>query len=327
MLAPGNSEPAMSRMIQQPEPSLEKDLDLLASHKQVLVESMEFLRHMEELLASLETVVVMGNKVSRIPVEIQAFIAELDPQIQQAPAPQLRADLEVLDEKVRLHVEEIVAIAGRLKAPDAGKPVPRLDHKAPLLRNFHRYTRTAVSLRALLFRRGLTVEALVLPLAEGILRQHVTELEREENRARDRVEEDIGSFRGEINRIAARPDLSSAMRERLMTVNETLGDTLRHLRDGKTIEDLPVHIEELEITAPPGPGRERPLPVAASETEAGEEVPDSDPGGTLSSPPGLPAEEEPGGEERGLLGTLWTYLTTPPKVNWKQSRTYRRPGR
>ncbi len=300
--------------------NLQSDLDNLAKSKALLASAIDIVRYLERIQRSLETVAVLGADAHRIPADAKRFFLKLGNKVTQLPAHKLRAYLAKLDELIRADLDRIVAIADGAASPDLLDDASALfgldeDAVKKLINEFERRTRTSVSMRVLMIRRGLQVEVLVIPIAEEMLQQRIEKLDEREKECTGVVQNEIVAMRDDIDLILSSHQCGEALQQQLQVVREELEQNLEHLRAGKSIDALPFPFEVAEATDAGAGTWAKPAPAPEPEPEP---EPEPAPAGNVEP---APAEDLPA---RGFFGTLWIYCTTPNHVTWQMARTYRK---
>lgn len=304
--------------------NLQSDLDNLAKSKALLASAIDIVRYLERIQRSLETVAVLGADAHKIPADAKRFFLKLGNKITQLPAPKLRAYLGKLDEMIRDDLDRIVAIADSAASPDLlddASALFGLDEASvkKLINEFERRTRTSVSLRVLMIRRGLQVEVLVIPIAEEMLQDRIERLDERERECTGVVQQEIVAMRDDIDLILSSHNCGEALEKQLLGVRDELEQNLAHLRAGKSIDALPFPFEVAEATDTGGSWA-KPLPPPEPEPEPEPEPPSA---GDAATTDAATPDETPA---RGFFGTLWVYLSTPNHVTWEMARTYRKNG-
>ncbi len=300
---------------------LQSDLNSLAQSKALLASAIDIVRYLERIQLSLETVAVMGADAHKIPAEAKRFFLNLGNKITQLPAHQLRAYLGKLDELICTDLDRIVSIADGAVTPDLledANALFGLDETAvkKLINEFERRTRTSVSMRVLMIRRGLKVDVLVIPIAEEVLQGRIEQLDEKEKECTGHIQKEIVAMKQDVELILEHHPCSDTLKKQLEAVRDELQQNLEHIRAGKSIDELPFPIEVAEGTdtnvwqTPPEPESKAEEPEPAEPAR-----PVADDATTANA-----QETSP----RGFFGTLWVYLTTPNHVNWKRARTWRR---
>lgn len=304
--------------------NLQADLDNLAKSKELLASAIDIVRYLERIQRSLESIAVMGADAEQFSADAKRFFMNLGSKITELPAEKLRAYLARVDDLIRADLDRIVTIADSAARPDLLEDASLLfglDEKAvkKLINEFERRTRTSVSMRVLMIRRGLEVDVLVIPIAEDLLQERIEHLDEKERECTGEIGKEISSMQEDIELILEHHDCGDSLRAQLEAVRDGLRDNLEHLRAGGSIDALPFPVEVAEgtdigswATAPaPDPEPEPLPPPAAPETSAE--------AAAESTQPAAPGEITP----HGFFRTLWVYLTTPNHVTWKRARTWR----
>ncbi len=305
--------------------SLQSDLDNLANSKALLASAIDIVRYLERIQRSLETVAVLGADAEKIPAEAKRFLINLGSKITELPAPKLQAYLVKIDELIRADMERIVAIADGAASPDLledSSALFGLDENAvkKLINEFERRTKTSISMRVLMLRRGLQVGVLSIPIAEELLQERIEKLDEREQEYKGVVQREIVAMQQDIDLILSSHNCGEAMEKQLLGVRDELEQNLAHLRAGKSIDELPFPFEVAEVAdtnawaKPPPKPEPKPEPEPDTLPEAAKEVPEPP---AVENTPEAPVL-------RGFFCTLWVYFTTPNDITWEMAKRYRK---
>ena len=157
---------------------------------------------------------------------------------------------------------------------------------------------------------------MVIPIAEEILQQRIEKIDEREKECTDVVQKEIISMRDDVDLILSSHNCGDALRQQLEGVRNELDQNLKHLRAGKSIDELPFPFEVAEATDTGSWAKPMPAPEPEPEPEP-EPAPQQNQAPTEEATPTDVVE-------RGFFATLWVYCTTPNHVTWEMARTYRK---
>lgn len=286
-------------------------------------------RMIEVLKHSMEHMLNQGAPDADKHPQMAQFLAELDRKVRVLPDAEVALRLETLDQRLCGLFERLTPFIDQINAADT--PIEELSLNAAEedIYTLKRIARTALALRGLLRQRGQGVSDLLLPLDRDRLQDQLQAIRAEEQKARRLVIQQVARIGGEVRQLLDRAELTGSMRSLLEQMLMGLRANLAHLKEGKSVLELPLKIENscfLEPapeTASPSTGergstlalpdakaapqaRTEPKPQSVEPREAGTDLP------YLPRP--------------GLARTIRLWISSPWEVKWRDIREGRYPG-
>ncbi len=282
---------------------LNRAVAALEHKRQILERVVDITRAIETMQESLNAVLVMGAASTQLPAEVLKCYGSLSDSLCNLPINRLReyhANLELI---VRKQLNRILNYAGiDFSAEDQVEFITLCrddDKQSPveMLNAFKRTAQTAVSLRALLRKRGVSTPDCALPASAELIKQQLNHLSRQEQVQRSRIRSQIEAIQAEITRMIDNPAYPQEMKAVLREAVGNLDRDLRLLAHGVSIQRLSFVAEPEEI----------PVSEAAGELPQGE-------GGMSEDDPPLahPAAKD------GLSETAIQWLKSPWDERWDE---------
>lgn len=211
----------------------------IEKRKSALDQMVAIASSLESLREALQATTMLGTKAASLPVEVLHLFEQLKVQIENLDNKAIQQRLQALDNKLLLELDSMLALT-------EGCDEALLTAKQKM-RDFQRLAQTAVALRVILDRRGYLAPALPELAQHKNLQQSVKNLQARESAQRWQVMHEIASFAAEILLIQQRS--TGPMATMLQQVEADLKLCHRHLLEGKAINDLPIDIGNIELTA------------------------------------------------------------------------------
>ncbi len=306
----------------------EEPFEKLRERRELLISVLGIVRFMEGLQDSLEAVQLLGEHSKGVPRFARLFFGGLENRLAEADSVKLRGYLTALERLVKQDLTRIlrVAEADRRAAGRAGDPAPEEPppEECKLVDDFRRRALTVVSLRILLRKRGESVGAVTLPVPQKLLDETLAQLDQERCAHTERALGEALMLIKDIDVQLQNKKLAESMRKYLEEMRVGLQQNVDHLKAGKPVSELPVPMESSEagdidwLAGQKKPLEEEPQEQSQpEEPETTEEIRKQD-AEEESDRVRVPQEEVPV-KKRSVLARAWTYMTTGPKVGWKDT--------
>jgi hypothetical protein len=274
-------------------------------------------RSLDLLHKGLESSLQLGKSTAALPAEAQRLYLSLDSKTQAMPDDEVLKRLHQLERKITLQLKNLAPLIDPLVSsrPQQGdEQVTALASQQ--LDVFQRQAKTAITLRALLHKRGLSVPVLPMPIPESVVKQKLAVIKLQEQRCRVQVTEGVDAMATDINALMAHSECSDAMSETLGQVLDDLVSAQEHLSAGLSLDSLPISIDIIDAQIvndePPEPDLAPAEDMTAlSESTALSEESTSKAAEVLAAPAArnLPA--------KSLWQKLILWLNTPWGTRWR----------
>lgn len=293
------------------EDSPSDELRALHKKREALVRVVKITQALERMLNGLQSALLLGRPSSKLSKHALRAYEQLGKNTAMLPTAQLKVQLDRLDKLVSGTLGKILEIASidhheleQHIGPHADNATSEDSMISRLIDNFRRSAQTAVALRILLRERGVSTPATDFKIPDTALNKQILQLEEREQQCRHQIEKSITDIQQTTQRIIDNESSSDEVRAIASMIQENLTRDLKHIRAGKSIDDMPMVIEVVELrddnALPDEQVQENPETADTSDISAQERS-------QSSSGPG----------KRGFFTRLRVWGTTPMNVKWK----------
>lgn len=231
-----------------------EELHAIHEKREALLRVVKITQAVERLLKGMQAVLLLGQSSSAIPKQAIKAYESLSSKTAMLPTKQLKLRLDKLDAYVLGVLERILEIAGidhellEQSITDPHEEVKAGDTETgQLINDFRRSAQTSVALRVLLRERGATSPALKFSVPQNIIQQHIGELSTREETCRKQIEVNIESIQQATQGILLNENASDELKATLKLIQKNLQRDLKHVKAGKSIDDMPMMIEVVEL--------------------------------------------------------------------------------
>jgi adenylate kinase family enzyme len=287
-----------------------EQLQQIHSKRDTLQRVVKITHALERLLHGLQAVLLSGQPAARISKHALRAYEKLSEKTLILPTNQLQLRLQRLDEHVLGILERILEISGiehdlleqYLVSPH--KAVRSDDSRIDqLIDDFKRSAQTAVALRVLLRERGVFSPPLDFNVPEPVITRQITELAQREKQCRKEIENNIQEIMRSTRRIIDDKNSSDEVKSIAETILANLQHNLKHIRAGKSIEQMPMMIEMIEL------GDATPT--------ASQAIPPLEPANQQMREQSVAGSGKMNVKKRKFFPRLLRYMTTPISVKWE----------
>ena len=290
-----------------------KKLALISEQRSVLEKVVKISLAITRLQTGLESMISLGKADSELSEEqVQAFEI-ISTSIQHQPTDKLKSAVAHLDSYIHnafFGVLTLVEQGEKWLSADTIDPVEFEKTHHNIHRNlniFRRKSQTAVVVRLLLKKRGINTPPFDLPIPEADITEKVSELKDKEKSCRHRIDKEIDVMVIYVDKLLETKGLPEATVKEMQDVKDSLQKNKQHLRAGKSIEELPIVFEIIEM------GNEQTNYYLDNEP-----LDDDSPTENKEL-----LETSPEKIQRGFFNRVKAWLSTPLNVGWKDIDKYK----
>lgn len=241
------------------EQELQQDIARIDEKRKVLEQIVEITRAIEQMQDSLNAVLILGEPSSELPPEAVKLYQSLSGNMQNLPTNQIKEYLHNLELVVNNQLETILHYSGFDFDSDnvieiltlSGDSSDTETSPAELLNDFMRTAQTAVSLRVLLKKRGVSTDAAVIAVPKEVIKKQYARLEEQEKQQRTRVKEKVNEMKQDISAMIDNPSYPAAMKTMLNSVLDNLDNDLKRIESGARLDLLSFIADAQELTEVP----------------------------------------------------------------------------
>ncbi|BES70583.1 hypothetical protein RE428_16010 [Marinobacter nanhaiticus D15-8W] len=277
----------------------------------------------EGLKRGIEDMLAQGEPAADSDPEATQFIEGLGRKVRNMSDAEVALRLEKLDLRMHGLFSRMMPLIEWISAGEARVDDRMLAEASNDIDALKRMSRTALALRGMLARRGLSIPAFRLPLDRAKLQKKLFAIAREEQQARREVIQQVRAMGNDVRMLLERTDLSAAMRQLLEQLQTGLLANLEHLRAGHGVAELPLPIETADF------GIALPEADQASSEEDEPVVVKPTSSSTVTGGSQAPVEATPDSDKPSLPGmfrSVWLWFKSPWEVSWRDIRQGRYRG-
>lgn len=235
---------------------LQQDISRIDEKRKVLEQIVEITQAIEQMQDSLNAVLILGEPSSDLPPEAAKLFQDLSGRMQNLPTNQIKDYLQKLERVINSQLEEVLRYSGFDFDSDEAIEILTLSGDSAdsetspieMLRDFKRTSQTAVSLRVLLKKRGVSTAGAVISVPKQVIEKQFKALEEKEQQQRKKVKEKVVEMKEDINAMIENPDYPDAMKEVLNGVLDNLDSDIKLIESGGKMDKLSFMMDTEEIT-------------------------------------------------------------------------------
>jgi hypothetical protein len=224
-------------------PGFAEQLDRLAVERSALEQLLTAARSLDSLHKGLESSLQLGKSTAALPAEAQRLYLSLDNKTQAMSDGEVLKRLHQLERKITLQLKNLDPLVSSTPQQDDEQAAALVSQQLDV---FQRQAKTAITLRALLHKRGLSVPVLSMPIAESVVERKLALVELQEQRCRVQVSKAVNTMAADINALMAHSECSDAMSETLGQAFDDLVSAQEHLSAGLSLDSLPISIDIID---------------------------------------------------------------------------------
>jgi len=286
--------------------NLTQELHNLQEKKNTLEQAVRIASSLEKLNDGLKAVMLMGKPTSSISQKSLENIEELDEKTKILSSQKLKEILERLENTVHEKLALIIEISdkedGSTEEVEESN-VSQLSHDEidVILKEYLKSAQTAIALKVVLRARGEITKPTVLSLPENDIKNKLNEVDIREKECRVKVKNEMTILIRDTESVLSRDDLPENLRAMVKLTCESLALNLKHIEQGKSIDDMPFAIENVEM---------------ASENIDDVHVVSKANKKKIAKIKKSYSEKLNSKVKRGFIYKLLRWVTTPPSVGW-----------
>ena len=291
--------------------NLTQELHNLEEKKSTLEQAVKIAVSLEKLSHGLKAVILMGKPTSSISKNSLTNVEALEEKTKILSSFKLKEILERLEKNIQEKLSLIIEIAKK-EAPTENV-IENIDNDLSqdeidtVLKEYLKSAQTALALKVILRSRGEVTHPSELSLPTEDIKHRLTEVDTREKRCRIQVKMEMHGLINDTVIMLARDGLPENSRKMIKAMHDGLELNLKHIEEGKSIDDMPVSIENIVV----GNDKPKPSPVKLNSLHSiSAKNKKSNPKTSGNHP------------QMGFFHKLWRWLTSPPSIGWNDVDDY-----
>lgn len=253
---------------------IKKDISDIDDKRKVLEQIVNITTAIEQMQDSLHSCLVLGLPSKEFPKEALQLYKSLSGSIQHLPVSKVKEYLNNLETVINSQLKKILQLSGMNFSSDETVEILFLSSESEensiidLLNDFKRTAQTAVSLRVLLKKRGVSTPGSVMPVSREMIQQQLQHLEEEDKQQRSKIKVQIMEMKESLQVMIENPAYPEAMKSMLTGVMDNLENDLHCIDAGGKLEELSFVTENQELTVPEEQSEEQNQAVQQNEPDS-----------------------------------------------------------
>ncbi len=289
------------------------ELELIKQKRTALQKLVSLTSTLHRLNQGLQSVILMGRSAARIPDKIISKFKSLSEGLKDKPVDTLQKTLSATDQKIQRDIKHVLEISQKSDAlleqqlgASGEKLVEALkEDYHEYVNDFKKKSQTSITLRIALKTRNVIVSAFNLPVPESFIEHQIVSLNHKEDKCRKVIKTNMLDLQNDIMQLTNGSACSEDQKKLLAEIQTDLQKNYDHFVSGKSIDEMPMLYESIELSGTPQVVEEVEEIIAPTEQPV-EEV--------------VEVAEEPTKKKPGFFRHLWTWLRSPVNASWKDTQ-------
>ncbi|HED35136.1 MAG TPA: hypothetical protein ENJ08_13145 [Gammaproteobacteria bacterium] len=289
------------------------ELELIKQKRAALQKLVSLTSTLHRLNQGLQSVILMGRSAARIPDKIISKFKSLSEGLKDKPVDTLQKTLSATDQKIQRDIKHVLEISQKSDAlleqqlgASGEKLVEALkEDYHEYVNDFKKKSQTSITLRIALKTRNVIVSAFNLPVPESFIEHQIVSLNHKEDKCRKVIKTNMLDLQNDIMQLTNGSACSEDQKKLLAEIQTDLQKNYDHFVSGKSIDEMPMLYESIELSGTPQVVEEVEEIIAPTEQPV-EEV--------------VEVAEEPTKKKPGFFRHLWTWLRSPVNASWKDTQ-------
>ncbi|VAW61795.1 hypothetical protein MNBD_GAMMA11-2247 [hydrothermal vent metagenome] len=291
------------------------ELEIIRQKRVALQKLVSLTSTLHRLNQGLQSVILMGRSAAQIPEKIINKFKSLSEGLKDKPIDTLQNTLTATDRKIQRDIKHVLEISQKSDAlleQQLGASGEKLvdvlkDDYHEYVNGFKKKSQTSITLRIALKTRNVIVSAFNLPVPESFIEHQIVSLNHKEDTCRKVIKTNMLDLQNDINQLMRNRTCSEDQKQLLAEIQTDLQGNYDHFISGKSIEEMPMLYESIELSGAPQIVEE--VEEIINPTEHSIEQ------AAEATPP-----EEPEIRKRGFFRHLWIWLKSPMDMGWKDTQ-------
>lgn len=289
------------------------ELEIIKQKRSALQKLVKLTSMLHQLNQGLQSVIVMGKSAAKIPEKIINKFKSLSEGLKDKPTDIIKNTLNSTDQKIQSDIKHVLEISQKSDAlleQQLGASGTKLidvlkDDYHEYVSNFKKKSQTSITLRIALKTRNAMVSAFNLPVPESFIQHQIASLNLKEETCRKAIKEDMTSLQEDVDTLMKQEECSDEVKKILADIKSDLKVNAEHFNSGKSIDDMPIIYESIELSGAPQVVDEVEASIKASQP-----APENE-------PPVTEELEAPPAKKLGAFKHFWLWLNSPMNKKWK----------
>ena len=289
------------------------ELEIIKQKRAALQKLVKLTSMLHQLNQGLQSVIIMGKSAAKIPEKIINKFKSLSDGLKDKPTDIIKNTLNSTDQKIQSDIKHVLEISQKSDAlleQQLGATGTKLidvlkEDYHEYVNGFKKKSQTSITLRIALKTRNAMVSAFNLPVPESFIQHQIVSLDLKEETCRKVIKQDMSSLQNDVDDLMQQEDCSDDVKKILSEIKSNLKINADHFNSGKSIDDMPIIYESIELSG---------APQVVDEVE--QTIKDSEPVPENEAAANKELEDQPK-KKLGAFKHLWLWLNSPWNKKWK----------
>ncbi len=235
------------------------ELEIIQQKRLALQKLVKLTSMLNQLHHGLQSVILMGKSASQIPLKIVNKFKSLTESLKEKPTEVIQNTLTSTDVKIERDIKRVLQISQKsneLLEQEMGSSGTKLadalkEDYHDFVVGFKKKSQASITLRITLKTRNAIVNAFNLPVPEAFIKNQIISLNVKEEQCRKLINQDMSSLQTDVDSMLTKTDCPDAVKQVLLKIKTELKDNVECFNSGKSIDEMPIIYESIELSGSP----------------------------------------------------------------------------
>lgn len=229
----------------------EAQCQLIENKRQMLASLIRVAQGVNKHTQGLEHVLLLARPSQTFPPKIDQYIKLLEGKTSLLSDAELSQQSEKYDTRCKQLINTLLDVVDHTQMDGEQERVSFSEEMQQQFKEFKNKTQTAVGLRAMLKKRGVTLSPVHFGFPQEWISEQIDTFHKTNIALRARIKTLAMELIVDVKQLQKNKTLSPVLREGLSYAESSMQENLSHLKKGGSIETLPHEFESLVITSMP----------------------------------------------------------------------------
>ncbi len=235
------------------------ELEIIHQKRAALQKLVKLTSMLNQLHQGLQSVILMGKSSAKIPQKVVKKFKSLTESLKEKPTEVIQNTLTSTDVKIDRDIKRVLEISQKsneLLEQEMGASGTKLadalkDDYHDFVNAFKKKSQASITLRIALKTRNAIVNAFKLPVPETFIKNQIISLNVKEEQCRKLIKQDMNSLQSDVDILLIKENCPEDVKQILLKVKAELIDNVACFNSGKSIDEMPIIYESIELSGSP----------------------------------------------------------------------------
>jgi len=230
----------------------------ITDQRQALESLIRIAQSVHNQQSALSELALAARPSQDFPAKVLSYFAAVEKRLGDIPVPDILKKIETIEAVTEQDLSKIIYLAtldvNQLRAEQIQSPqLENIDvaYFADAIGDFKRRTQTALAMRVLLNKRGVSIQPFKIPISQEKLSQEIQALKEKEVRCVTQIKQEINQIITNTEELLSQQSLSEAIKKSLLEVILGMKVNLNHLDAGGLVTEIPNTFEIVTLESAP----------------------------------------------------------------------------